>query len=115
MNIPVWCLSNDVGRWARKLQKIFSIEKLLADSVISSEVQIRKPNCAIYQYLLDHSGFSPNEILFVDDRKKNVDTAIAMGIPSIQFSFDLGYDGIKKKYLLVPPDQDEYNNLPDIV
>jgi hypothetical protein len=38
-----------------------------------------------------------------------------MGIPSIQFSFDLGYDGIKKKYLLVPPDQDEYNNLPDIV
>jgi FMN phosphatase YigB (HAD superfamily) len=32
--VPVWCLSNDVGRWSNKLRGILGIEEYLAGSVI---------------------------------------------------------------------------------
>jgi HAD superfamily hydrolase (TIGR01509 family) len=95
--IPVWCLSNDVDRWSRKLRKIFEIENLLADAIISSEVGVRKPDRAIYQFLLERSGYQADELLFVDDRTRNVETAIAMGIPSIQFTIELGYQGLAEQ------------------
>jgi hypothetical protein len=46
--IPVWCLSNDIDRWSRKLRTSLGIDGLLSDAVISSEVQCRKPSPAIY-------------------------------------------------------------------
>ena len=96
-NKPVWCLSNDVDRWSRKLRKIFGIENLLAGAIISSEVGVRKPDHAIYQCLLNRSGYQANELLFVDDRIRNVEAAVAMGIPSIQFDLELGYQGLTEQ------------------
>lgn len=37
--IPVWCLSNDVGRWSMKLRRRFALDGLLAGAVISSDVR----------------------------------------------------------------------------
>lgn len=90
-NLPVWCLSNDVDRWSRKLRKSLEIDGLLSGAVISSEVRSRKPSPAIYQCLLDRSGYRAEDIFFVDDREKNVDAALAMGIPSVTFSLGTGY------------------------
>lgn len=89
--IPVWCLSNDVGRWSRKLRRRFDIEDLLAGAVISSDVRARKPAREIYECLLAASGFRPEELLFVDDRAKNVDAAVALGIAAVQFDPKTGF------------------------
>ena len=90
-DIPVWCLSNDVGRWSRKLRTSFEIDRLVCGAVISSDVRSRKPDSAIYQCLLDRTGYRAGDLLFVDDRAKNVEAALAMGIPSRTFSPDTGY------------------------
>jgi HAD superfamily hydrolase (TIGR01509 family) len=89
--IPVWCLSNDVARWSAKLRASFGLDQLLSGSVISSDARSRKPDAAIYRRLLDCCGEAPADILFVDDRKKNVLAARALGIASIEFDPQSGY------------------------
>jgi FMN phosphatase YigB (HAD superfamily) len=83
--IPVWCLFNDVGRWSHKLRKNYAIEELLAGTVISGDVRHRKPDSRIYKELLSRSGCSAEDILFVDDRPKNIQAAQALGIEAIQY------------------------------
>lgn len=97
--IPVWCLSNDVGRWSRKLRTRFDIEDLLAGAVISSDVHARKPSREIYEYLLTQSGFRPEDLFFVDDRAKNVAAALALGIAAEQFDPQIGYRDLPKRSL----------------
>jgi len=89
--VAVWCLSNDVERWSRKLRASFGIDRLLSGAVISSEARARKPDIAIYRCLLDRCGYGAADILFVDDRLANVGAALATGIPSIEFGPDVGY------------------------
>lgn len=89
--LPVWCLSNDIGRWSKHLRNSLGVDALLAGAVISSDVRIRKPDHGIYERLLAVTGYAPTEILFVDDRAKNVAAAAALGIRAVQFTADYGY------------------------
>jgi len=84
--LPVWCLSNDVGRWSKHLRRTLDIEPLLAGAVISSDARVRKPDRGIYERLLVETGCRPAELLFVDDRAKNVAGAAALGIPATEFT-----------------------------
>ena len=100
--IPVWCLSNDVGRWSRKLRENLGLETLLSGSVISGDVRVRKPDSRIYEELISRSGFAAAEMLFVDDRPKNVQAAQALGIESLQFDRDKGFNEITARVAIAP-------------
>ena len=84
--IPVWCLSNDLTQWSEKLRSKFDLTTYFQGAVISEEAHCRKPDSKIYEILIRRSGFKANELLFVDDRKKNVDAAKQLGIDTILFS-----------------------------
>lgn len=81
--IPVWCLSNDVGRWSHKLRERLNIETYLQGSIISADVGRRKPDQQIYKALIQASGYPAEKLLFVDDREANVLAARAQGIESL--------------------------------
>ena len=83
--VPVWCLSNDVGRWSDKLRRNLGIEEYLAGSVISSDVGMRKPDSKIYKFFVDYSGYKISDLLFVDDREKNVVAARDIGIETVLY------------------------------
>ena len=94
--ISVWCLSNDVGRWSDKLRKKLDIEKFLDGSIISGDVGIRKPDKEIYEILIHSIGCNVENILFVDDREKNVIASREVGIETILFNPEIGFtDAIK--------------------
>jgi HAD superfamily hydrolase (TIGR01509 family) len=95
--VPVWCLSNDVERWSRKLRTRLGIDGLLSGTVISSDARARKPAADIYRYLLARSGYSAADLLFVDDRPANVEAARALGIPALQFGPDTGYRDLTRR------------------
>lgn len=99
--VPVWCLSNDVGRWSRKLREKLGLEELLSGAVISGEVSVRKPDSRIYEELISRSGFAAADMLFIDDRLKNVQAAQALGIESIQYLPRRGFDEIAKKLTML--------------
>ena len=83
--IPVWCLSNDIGRWSAWLRTRFDLDTRLAGAVISGDVGLRKPDAKIYQFLINQCNFAADELLFVDDRDKNVAAARAQGIETVHF------------------------------
>lgn len=89
--LPIWCLSNDVGRWSQRLRVALGVEPLLAGAVISADVGVRKPDRAIYERLLIETGYSPADLLFVDDRARNVTAAAELGIRAVLFTEDYGY------------------------
>ena len=91
-DIPVWCLSNDVGRWSKKLRVCHGIESRLAGSIISGDIGIRKPDRGIYEQLLRTCNSSPDQLVFIDDREKNVRAASALGIRAIHFSSQTGFN-----------------------
>jgi FMN phosphatase YigB (HAD superfamily) len=95
--VPVWCLSNDVGRWSEKLRNNFEIEKLLTGSVISGDVGVRKPDRKIYEVLIEHCGHKIEDLLFVDDREKNIEAARSLGIDSILFQAETGFGEVRSR------------------
>jgi glucose-1-phosphatase len=50
----------------------------------SNEMHSRKPEPAIYEQVLRSTGSKPNETVFFDDRKDNVEAARALGIEAWQ-------------------------------
>jgi FMN phosphatase YigB (HAD superfamily) len=93
--IPVWCLSNDVGRWSGKLRSSLGIAEYLAGSVISGDLGVRKPGRKIYEILIDRSGYQIDELLFVDDREINVIAARDIGIETILYKPEEGFSYAK--------------------
>ncbi len=61
------------------------------EQVISSDARARKPSAAIYRCLLDRCGYRPADILFVDDRQKNVEAADELGMSALRFEPDAGF------------------------
>lgn len=47
---------------------------------LSHEIQLRKPNADIYEYVLKQNSLTPSETLFIDDTKENTDAAEKLGI-----------------------------------
>ena len=54
--------------------------------VISAAVHMMKPDPAIYLHTLRELQVSPQEAVFVDDSRPNVEAATALGIHAIQFT-----------------------------
>lgn len=84
--LNVWCLSNDVSGWSKKLRRNFCIEGWFEGFVISGDVGLRKPDPAIYTVLLKEIGCRADEIILVDDNVKNVDAAAGKGIAAVLFN-----------------------------
>ena len=65
----------------RRFNTLASIDKY----VVSSSVKLAKPEPAIYQLLLSKYNLKAAECVFIDDRKDNVDAAIALGMSGIVY------------------------------
>jgi HAD superfamily hydrolase (TIGR01509 family) len=82
----IWCLSNDVSEWSRKLRDRFALTQFIQGFVISGDVGVRKPDAAIYCKLLAEVGVEPGRIIFVDDRQANLDAARLLGMDTVLFA-----------------------------
>ncbi len=58
---------------------------------LSYQIGFVKPDMKIYQYVLKRLPFQSHEIIFIDDRKSNVEAAKHCGIEAIEF---FGLDGL---------------------
>jgi putative hydrolase of the HAD superfamily len=81
----IWCLSNDVSEWSRKLRERFGLTQRIDGFVISGDVGIRKPDVAIYERLLERTNVKASDIIFVDDRIRNLDAASGLGFETVVF------------------------------
>jgi len=94
----VWCLSNDLSEWSRKLRDIFKLDRYLSGFVISGDVGLRKPDPAIFEHLIRRLDVTAGDVVFVDDNPKNLDAATELGLKTILFDTseeNLSHSGYK--------------------
>jgi 2-haloacid dehalogenase len=64
----------------------FDVLALFEDVVVSGEVGLAKPDPRIYTLVAERAGLPPGRLVFVDDRRVNVDAARAAGMDGIVFT-----------------------------
>lgn len=80
----LFCLSN-ISQDALDLMRERKFWKLFNGGIASCEVNLTKPDPAIFKMLLKQYGLAPQECIFIDDNRENVIAAKNCGITSTQF------------------------------
>jgi glucose-1-phosphatase len=74
------CLSNtNVVHWQRG-RAVMQLDTLFDCTFVSCETGLLKPDGEAFQHVIQHTGYSPERILFFDDSQRNVDSAAATGM-----------------------------------
>lgn len=81
----LFVLSNTAASYYDLAKKGYlPIDEILDGKVLSYEVEMVKPDVAIYQYLLDKYGLEAQNCVFLDDIKGNIEAAQSLGMQGIQ-------------------------------
>lgn len=86
----IYILSNNNPIVAPHMAELFAgvgvdYEKLFKKSFLSYEMKALKPSEAFYKRVLEQVGLPAEDLLFIDDSQKNVDGAIAAGLPAVYY------------------------------
>jgi HAD superfamily hydrolase (TIGR01509 family) len=92
-------LSNANGNFfTRKVDVVYpEFKKLFDELIISSEVGMVKPDQEIFIYTLEKANVKPENCLFIDDGKKNIDVALTLGINSYLYTDFSSFDKFLKE------------------
>lgn len=83
--VPTYLLSNTNALHIDFIRERYEFPNLVRGAILSHELGLRKPDPAIYRAALKLSGTAPEETVFVDDLKPNVESAKKLGIQAIRF------------------------------
>lgn len=61
------------------------LEEVFLKCYFSFEMKALKPSEAFYKAVLDDIGLPAEDVMFIDDSQKNVDGAIAAGLPAVYY------------------------------
>ena len=95
--VPLLGLTN----WSDELYhdyapRLFGFLALFGDVVVSGTEQLAKPDPAIYRLAIERSGLPAEQLVFIDDRRVNVDAASALGMRGLLFT---GADALRTDLL----------------
>jgi len=80
----MYALSN-YSVWAEMIEDKLELSRFVDWRFVSHRTGVRKPEPEAYLGAARALGRDPGRCLFVDDRKKNVDGALAVGMPALRF------------------------------
>lgn len=62
-----------------------SLESIFKECFFSFKMKALKPSAEFYKAVMDRIGIPPEHMLFIDDSQRNVDGAMAVGMPSLYY------------------------------
>lgn len=92
--IKVYVLSNYGKQAFETNRKKYDFLDKVDGMVISYQEQLVKPSPEIYEILIDRYHIDRNKAVFIDDRQKNVDGAVNVGLKGLLFT---GYEETSRK------------------
>lgn len=81
----VYYLSNFFQKADEDCKDLMGFLELTDGGILSYKDKVTKPDSQIYELLLERFGLKAEECVFLDDTKKNIDGARAVGIHGILF------------------------------
>ncbi len=65
---------------------------------LSYEMHSMKPDAEYYHYFIGESGYEAEEILFIDDKQENIETAEKVNLKTFQYKSFADFQNIVKNY-----------------
>lgn len=86
----LYMLSNNNAICLPRSRRIFAeagipLEDIFRKCYFSFEMRALKPSGAFYKAVMEDIGMEPETMLFIDDSQKNVDGAVAAGLPAVYY------------------------------
>ena len=86
----IYILSNNNPIVASHMSELFATvgvdyDKLFKKSFLSFEMKALKPSESFYKRVLEQVDCPVEDLIFIDDSQRNVDGAIAVGLPSVYY------------------------------
>jgi putative hydrolase of the HAD superfamily len=97
----LYYLSNMPAPYARVLERKFEILQWFDGGIFSADVQLVKPEPAIYQRLQSRYALAPGRTLLIDDLLHNVEAARSLGWHGIHFESAGQVQGVLQSLLLI--------------
>lgn len=94
-SLPTYLLSNTNEMHIDFIRERYEFPSVVRGAILSHELGLRKPDPAIYRAALKLSGTKPEETVFVDDLKPNVDSAKKLGMIAIRFK---GAEDLRRRF-----------------
>ncbi len=73
------------GGLRKAMNRKFGLGELVDLMIFDGEEGVAKPDARIYQLTLTRLGVQPDEVVFVDDKERNVDAAQQLGMHTVHF------------------------------
>jgi len=102
--IPLCLLSNSSEDLIEKQYHYFKLETFFTAAFFSHKMKIAKPDQRIFEKVLKELHFDASEILFVDDKEKNLFAAEEFGFQTFLFTESADFVKLKR---MVSPKQEE--------
>lgn len=84
--MPLALLSNATDELEMVLRDRWGIDHLFTVVVNSARAGVAKPDPRAYLLALEGLRCEPDEVLFIDDKPRNIHAAVELGIPSVLFT-----------------------------
>lgn len=84
--VPLYALSNWSAETFPYASRRFEFLRWFRGIVLSGEVKLLKPDPRIFETLFERYAIDPEDAVYVDDSKRNVETARRLGMRSIHFT-----------------------------
>jgi FMN phosphatase YigB (HAD superfamily) len=86
INYSIYYVSNEGKEYWKTVDNEFKISEIFKDGIVSYQVGVRKPDIKIFKMLVDKHNLVAEECLFIDDNKKNLGGAEALGMKTLHFT-----------------------------
>lgn len=81
----IYILSNMDKHMSKYFKNLFEIDEHINGAVYSFEVNHKKPDREIFEALLEKYNINPSETIYIDDSKRNIETADSLGFKTFLF------------------------------
>lgn len=82
----LYYLSDNVRERVEKISNKHNFLEWFEGGIFSHEVGIRKPHPGVYKAAIEKIGVKPEEIVFIDDKEKNLPPAETLGMSVLLYS-----------------------------
>ncbi len=96
-NLPLILLSNSSEDLIEKQYSYFKLEQFFTKTFFSHKMKIAKPDSRVFEKVLKELSFEASEILFVDDKEKNIFAAKELGFQTFLFTEDGDFVKIQRR------------------
>jgi 2-haloacid dehalogenase len=84
--VPLYALTNWSSETYPAAVRRFEFMKWFRGVLVSGDVKLLKPDARIFELFLERFAIDPAHAVYVDDRRANVEAAIALGMHGIVFT-----------------------------